>query len=179
MSENYVQAEGIFSKGFGMIGKVVMTDKRITVHAKAIYAYICSFAGNGFSAFPSVPKICNDLNIGSKNTFFKHLKLLKECDYIRVSQQKVNGKFKSNVYTVVLQPNPTEYHLMGYGNLPHGKKWDTVKCDTNSNSINKNKSTYNKNKCFSQNKELKEHEKFNRREYGKDELEQYYQDVTK
>jgi Mn-dependent DtxR family transcriptional regulator len=28
-------------------------------------------------------------------------------------------------------------------------------------------------------KELKEHEKFNRREYGKDELEQYYQDVTK
>jgi hypothetical protein len=180
MSENnFIVAEGIFSKGFGMIGKVVMTDRRITPTSKCIYAYICSFAGNGFSAFPSVEKICTDLRIKSKNTYRKHLNILKQYDYIRIKQQKSNGKFKSNVYTIVLEPNPTVTQNLGDENLPYGKKCVTKKCTTNNNSKdNKNKSTYNKNSTAQFQKSPKEHEIFDRRKYEPGELENYYQDVS-
>ncbi|WP_422445354.1 helix-turn-helix domain-containing protein [Thermoanaerobacterium sp. DL9XJH110] len=66
-----LQVEGVKAKGYGIIPKIVMQDPRLTISAKAIYAYMCSFAGSGTTAFPCVEKICKDLGIKDYNTFKK------------------------------------------------------------------------------------------------------------
>jgi hypothetical protein len=105
--KDILRVEGVNSMGFGMIPKTVMQDNRLTRDAKAIYAYFCSYAGNGNTAFPSIELICEHLCFGKEETFRKHLKLLRECDYIRVTQKRdKKGRFNRNIYTLVANPNP-------------------------------------------------------------------------
>lgn len=102
-----LKIEGVNSKGYGIVPKIVMQDPRLTRDAKAIYCYFASFAGKGDTAFPSVGKICLDLGFGTEDTYRRHFKLLKEYDYIRVSQQRnAAGKFFRNIYTLVSHPDP-------------------------------------------------------------------------
>lgn len=68
-----LRVEGVFSKGYGIIPKLVMQDQDLSIEAKSIYAYFASYAGNGTTAFPSVSKIIYDLNIGEER-FYKHRK---------------------------------------------------------------------------------------------------------
>ena len=56
--------EGVMSKGYGTVPKLVMQDLNLSIEAKAIYSYLCSFAGAGKTAFPSVELIKSDLGIG-------------------------------------------------------------------------------------------------------------------
>ncbi len=102
--QDILKVEGVNAKGYGIIGKIVMQDKRLSIEAKAIYAYFRSYAGAGTSAFPGVPKILEDLGI-SKNRYYKHFGLLKTYDYIRVDQViQSSGKFSHNIYTMVDNP---------------------------------------------------------------------------
>lgn len=103
-----LQVEGVKAKGYGIIPKIVMQDPRLTISAKAIYAYMCSFAGSGTTAFPCVEKICKDLGIKDYNTFKKHRNLLEKYGYIRVEQNRKNGFFDKNVYTIIDKPAPVE-----------------------------------------------------------------------
>lgn len=105
--ENILQTEGINAKGYGSIAKLVMIDQRLTIEAKAIYGYFCSYAGAGSTAFPSVKKIIHDLKI-SENRYYKHFALLKECGYISVRENKESGKFANNIYTLHFIPVPIE-----------------------------------------------------------------------
>lgn len=99
-----LQVEGVNFKGFGIIPKFVMQDPDLSITAKAIYAYFCSFSGNGDSAFPGRSKILNDLLI-SKNAYYKHFGLLKDQGYILVQQSRLNGAvFSNNIYTLVSNP---------------------------------------------------------------------------
>ena len=104
--EDILITDGIFSKGFGTISKIVMLDKRLTIQSKAIYAYFCSYAGGGSQPFPSVRKIIADLDIGEE-TYYKHVKLLKVYGYISVEQRKgATGRFTSSIYTLNSHPVP-------------------------------------------------------------------------
>lgn len=97
---------GVLSQGYGIIPKMLMKDKELSIEAKGIYAYIASYAGNGSTAFPSVNLICSDLNI-SENRFHKHKVVLIEKGYIQVEQERTGkGMFKRNIYTInsVLMP---------------------------------------------------------------------------
>ena len=95
-----LQVQGINEKGFGIIPKLAMQDRRLTLQAKAIYSYFCSYAGAGKTAFPGRNKIIYDLGI-SKDNYYKHLKLLKQYGYIKVEQEKnTDGQFKKNIYTL-------------------------------------------------------------------------------
>ncbi len=103
--ENILKIEGVNANGYGIIPKLVMQDKRLTRDAKCIYAYFCSFAGTGSKAFPSVAKICDDLNYGSDDTFRKHFKLLVKYGYVKVEQQRAKkGSFAKNIYTLCTFP---------------------------------------------------------------------------
>lgn len=94
---------GIMSRGYGQLAKAVMLDPDLTIEAKAIYAYFVSFTGAGtHSAFPSRDKIIHDLHI-SKDTYYKHFKLLLDYGYITVEQQN-ESRFSKNIYTIVLFP---------------------------------------------------------------------------
>lgn len=86
MSDKLV-VEGINSAGFGIIPKLVMQDRGLTVAAKAIYAYFIIVSGKNNKCSPSRNKICSDLGI-SKDTFSKHLKDLLNCGYLSVRQVK-------------------------------------------------------------------------------------------
>jgi hypothetical protein len=143
-----LKVDGVKARGFGIIPKIAMQDPRLSLPAKAIYAYFCSFAGAGSQAFPGVKKICFDLGF-TNDTFLKHRKLLEECGYIKVEKLREKGKFAKNVYTIVDNPENTEFS-------PCPKKTDTVKNrlgkkpyrrnqDTNNNSIYKSNSIYKNN----------------------------------
>lgn len=93
--------EGIFSQGYGYIPKLVMKDKDLSAEAKAIYSYLCSYAGKGVRAFPSVSLMCSDLNMG-ENRFYKHRKQLIDKGYITIKRKKLDdGTWENNVYTIV------------------------------------------------------------------------------
>ncbi len=102
-----LRVQGINSMGFGNISKLVMKDKSLTVEAKAIYSYFCSYAGAGDTAFPSVKTIREDLGMG-EDRFYFHFMHLKAYGYIEVTERidTETKKFKSNLYTMVNNPVP-------------------------------------------------------------------------
>lgn len=152
--ENILEVEGINARGFGTIAKLVMLDQRLTIEAKAIYSYFCSYAGNGTTAFPSVEKIYHDLKIG-KDRYYKHFKKLVACGYITVRQNRQEGnKFDNNIYTLVANPvakTPCP-DFKDTGNIskkpcPDFKDTENMDTNINSNNINKNLNNNNNNKA--------------------------------
>ena len=84
---------GIDSKGYGTFPKLVAKDRRLTIEAKAIYAYFCSYKGAGNTAFPKLTTILYDLNIG-EDRYRNHFKLLEKYGYIVVEKVRAkNGRW--------------------------------------------------------------------------------------
>ncbi len=102
-----LRVEGVNARGYGIIPKIVMQDKRLSQGAKLIYAYFCTFAGAGEIAFPSAKKICTDLGFGTEETFRKHRAYLVKYGYLKITQVRgPEGKFKNNIYTLCQFPEP-------------------------------------------------------------------------
>ena len=124
-SPDVLKIEGIYSKGFGILPKYTMVDTHLSIGAKAIYAYFCSFSGNGANAIPSLKEILCNLGI-SEERYYGYLKELTLSDYIRVEQTKLVPKLSSSTYTLTQNPknikifsekkNGTD--LDGYGIIP-------------------------------------------------------------
>jgi len=145
---------GVMEKGYGIIPKLVMKDKELSVEAKSIYAYFCSYAGAGNTAFPSVDLICADLNISDKR-FRKHRDLLVEKGYLLVEQKRTSGDFSSNIYTL---PNEI-YQPSAYGRFGSTRNGSTQigsmqNDSTNNNSINNNSINNNKKTTTTENSRL-------------------------
>ena len=103
MSENKLKSQGIMSQGYGVISKLVMRDKGLSVEAKAIYSYLVSFAGAGDTSYPSVKLMCSDLGI-STNRFYRHRKMLEEKGYIIINKKRNDTGFENNIYTLPINP---------------------------------------------------------------------------
>ena len=121
-----LRVEGVNAKGFGIIPKLLVLDTRLTAEAKAIYAFICSYAGGGNTEFPSVLKMCADFGI-SRNTYYKHYHLLIEYGYIKATQLHYSGAaegekaYSRNIYTLSNNPSlPDE--LMNDAGVQEGQK---------------------------------------------------------
>ena len=137
---NILEVEGINAQGFGTIAKMVMLDQRLTIEAKAIYSYFCSYAGGGSTAFPSVSKIVYDLKI-SKTRYYKHFDSLVECGYISVRQNKEGNKFANNIYTLNTNPVPRPQDKETELSCPQNEYTQnehTQNVETNINNININ-----------------------------------------
>lgn len=87
-----VSAEDLSGGGYGNIPKLVMTDNRISVEAKALYAYICVYSGSSYSAMPSKKTAMYHLNISS-NSYSKYGHELEELGYISRERVQRDGKF--------------------------------------------------------------------------------------
>lgn len=87
-----VSAEDLSGGGYGNIPKLVMLDNRVSVEAKALYAYICVFSGNSFSAMPSKKTAMYHLNISS-NSYAKYGRELEEFGYVARKRIQKDGKF--------------------------------------------------------------------------------------
>ncbi|MBC1887996.1 DnaD domain protein [Listeria booriae] len=106
MSE-LLEVHGIFAQGYGMIAKMVMRDKDLSIEAKGIYSYLCSFAGAGAVAFPSIELMCAELGM-STDRFYTHRKKLVQKGYIIIVQRRENGKQLSNIYQIPNYPQKIE-----------------------------------------------------------------------
>lgn len=102
-----LRIEGVNFKGFGILPKFVMLDTDLTIEAKTIYAYFCSFAGNGNTTFPGRDKILSDLPM-SKDTYYKHFRQLTEQGYISTEREQAAGLKGKNIYTLVSNPKKFE-----------------------------------------------------------------------
>lgn len=166
--QDKIVMQGINSKGFGIIPKLVMQDRRLSIQAKAIYAYLCSYAGNGETAFPSRNKILFDLCI-NKDTYQKYLKQLKDYGYIKVQKVRKDGRFIRNLFILmqIIEPCPE---------IPCPKISDTVISDTvfsdNNNNNNINKNIDNNNQSFNQEKKGEKEGK--KEKYTLEEIKEHY-----
>lgn len=158
-----LQVQGINSKGFGIVPKLVMQDRRLTAEAKAIYSYFCSYAGAGQTAFPSRSKIVFDLGMSIKR-YYKHFNLLKEYGYIGVQQEKSEtGQFKRNLYTLLqiipcTQNEPTEKEESPCSHFPCTQKPYTQNEYNNNNRIKSNSFNSNSQSSPSEKKDNDEDE---------------------
>ncbi len=115
----YRKNDDILKNGYGIVYKAVMTDERLSLTAKAIYAYLCSYTGSKGIVFPSRARILSELKL-SKNTYYEHFNQLVELDYIII--KKCKKFFNRNQY--VINDNPSSLatengiKALGYGIIP-------------------------------------------------------------
>lgn len=100
-----MENNGILSKGYGIIPKLLMLEGSVSIDAKALYAYFCSFAGSGFSCYPPRDKILNDLGF-SPATYYGYLRELREGGYIDVKKHKTVRQQWCNNRIILLQNPP-------------------------------------------------------------------------
>ncbi|QAT40862.1 helix-turn-helix domain-containing protein [Clostridium sp. JN-9] len=93
----------VYKEGYGIVAKLVMRDKDLSPEAKAIYAYICSFAGSGTTAFPSAELMMHELKMGDKR-FYKFRKELTDKGYISILKQRNGNRREKNIYQIVAEP---------------------------------------------------------------------------
>lgn len=105
---NFISTTELYKEGYGIIAKKAMRDKNLSVEAKAIYSYICSFAGAGATSFPGVSLMLNELGISEKR-FYTHRKQLIENGYISIIKQRKNNRADRNLYTI--EPNPKKIEV--------------------------------------------------------------------
>lgn len=105
LDDKLIQFKGtIYENGYGLIAKKVMKDPCLSVEAKAIYAYLCAYAGNNQESFPGEDLIKHELSIG-RNRFYKYLKELISSGYIIKSKNRDSkGHYKSNLYSIEAIP---------------------------------------------------------------------------
>lgn len=154
MHEKSVLSQGnVMAQGYGIVPKVTMRDTRLSIESKAIYAYLCSFAGAGNTAFPSRELICHELNI-SINRFNKYKNELVAKGYITIKRERLENGFSKNIYTLT--------HNVGIQNVDIGNEdirtVDIQSVDigneyTNINSLNINNLNNNNSKSNSSSKE--------------------------
>ena len=100
----------IYQEGYGLIARKVMRDPKLKYQAKAIYAYICSFAAQGDTneriAFPPVELQVGELGM-TTDTYYKHRKALIVQGYLKIEKHRSdNGNFDNNIYKVCAIPAP-------------------------------------------------------------------------
>ena len=133
-NKNKLDVKGVMSEGYGIIPKKVMKDKDLTIDAKAIYAFISSYAGAGSTSFPSVNLITDMLGI-SRQRFNKHRKLLEDKGYITIKKNRTpEGSWGNNVYTLETLPG---LQNLTSGNLTSGNP-TSGNLTTNNNTFNNN-----------------------------------------
>ena len=148
MDEIRYEGKSILSKGYGMIPKLVMQSD-ISIEAKAIYAYMCSFAGNGQSAFPGVDKIIYELKI-TRRRFYKYRKELEDHGMIKVQKTRNGNRNSRNIY-IIAQTIPDKCHFDTYQNEQYQN--EQYQNDyTNNNILTSNK--LNNNNVNNNNREV-------------------------
>lgn len=80
--------------------RTMMTNRHISLPAKAVYVYLQSDAGTNTTCSPSRSQICTDLGI-STPTLSKYLEELKDNGYITWDNRKGTGRFQNNLYQIL------------------------------------------------------------------------------
>ena len=79
--------------------QTVMRNKNLSPEAKAIYAYLCSFAGNKETCHPSVNIMSQELGM-SKGRLSKYMKELIACGVVERTRSISRNLLSGNVYRI-------------------------------------------------------------------------------
>ena len=142
--------------GYGLLPRVVMMDKNISLKAKGLFAYLCAYCGSRGFSYPKKKDILFHLGI-SEPTYYKALGQLKEAGYLETHQRKSAGRFSSNVFAgFSINGNVANVKDVSVKSREEKrevktsvtKKWDTTYGDSKNRAayINNN---YSKNKVTS------------------------------
>ena len=85
--------------GYGIVYREIMRRKDLTPEAKAIYSYLCSFAGSGDTCYPGLPLMCKELRM-SVDRFYRHLRILTETGIVSKAQERKGGKWENVIYKI-------------------------------------------------------------------------------
>lgn len=142
--------KSVYREGYGIVSKLVMRDRTLSPEAKAIYAYICSFAGSGSTAFPSADLMMSELKMGDKR-FYKFRKELIAKGYITIIKQRNGNRREKNIYMINVEPVE---HSQNESVQNESVQFESIQNEsfqneggninsTNINSINNNSNTIN------------------------------------
>lgn len=67
-----------------------MNDERLTIEAKIIYLYICSFALESNEVYIQIDQLMKDLGFKTIQSFQRHRILLSKCGYLDLKVNAVN-----------------------------------------------------------------------------------------
>ena len=92
-----IQVEGVNCEGSGSIPRLVMMDTNLSLIAKCVYAYFCSYAGGGIDNLPHPTTACEHLSI-SYDEFLKAAKELFHHNYwLKKRYQFPDGTIRSKL----------------------------------------------------------------------------------
>lgn len=98
------------SREYGVVSRKVMRDASLPCEAKAIYSYICSFAGDGSTSFPGVDTMISELDM-SRARFYKYRGMLVSAGYLSIEKGRREGsKYEHNVYRIMDSDQPCSEH---------------------------------------------------------------------
>lgn len=160
MSTEENTEKDIMSKGYGIIPKSIMTDAKISIEAKAIYAYLASYSGAEHKCFPGLQIMLYHLQISEKR-FYRYRKELIDNGYIKVLQTRKIEDNKAvrdkNIYileqkiTLKLSEENTENHQHGsFERVQNECIQNDGDKEINSININSNKNNSNNINIYSQ-----------------------------
>lgn len=89
--------------GYGLVYSEIMRSKHLTSEAKAIYAYLCTFAGAGETCYPSVGLMCDELQM-SPDRFYRHLRPLLSAGVVKKTQERNGNRWGRTIYTLCHYP---------------------------------------------------------------------------
>lgn len=127
-----------FKVNFTQVPNVVLKDKRLSLKAKGLYAYLFS-KPDGWQFSPKI--ILKEIKEG-RDAFYGAMKELIDCGYICRHQQNAKGVFGSSVYKFV-DPTNKPCAEKPYTENPHTEKPYTENPDTNKYYTETNTETNN------------------------------------
>lgn len=86
-------------ESYGIVLQCILRDTALSAEAKAIYAYLCTFAGPDGTCYPSVSLMCRELGV-SETRFYKHMKQLTARGIVTVKKNRNGSQFARNVYQI-------------------------------------------------------------------------------
>ena len=102
-----LSVEGMLGDGWGFAPRLVMTDSRLSIREKALYAYILTYAAVGKVAYPKVETIRYHLGI-SPQSYRDMMHQLCELGYIvRRRRRLANGRMGCYDYYIPQKPTIT------------------------------------------------------------------------
>lgn len=116
-----------FNTGFTQVSNQVLTDPRITLKAKAVYAYLFSKPDGWVFHMSAIEKEIKE----TRNTLYSAIKELIKFGYIKRNQTKEKGRFGGIEYEFI--------DISPYTKKPHTEKPYTENWDTNNTNKIKNK----------------------------------------
>ena len=129
----------------------IMRSRDLTPESKAIYAYLCSFAGCNTSCYPGVDMMRSELQMGA-DRFYKHMHLLTKKGIVTKTQERDGNRWGRTIYTLnhtpdfqLSQNEDTENQLSQNEDT---QKQNTQNPTTNNNSLNNNSLNNNNQKTY-------------------------------